>query len=209
MARILIFGNSIPWGSDDLERGGWVDRFKTDFKKTGKFNEVFNLGNPGENSTRLLKRLENECMSRLKDESKEGNAIIIQTGMNDSQYLSDKDSFKTSSEEFKKNIQELIKISKKFNPNIVFVGNSPVDELKVNPIPWNKNEFCKNDNIKRYNQIIKSVCEKNNVYFIEIFEKLEKANYQKLLGDGLHPNSKGHEMIYEIVRDFLVKNKIL
>jgi lysophospholipase L1-like esterase len=209
MARILVFGDSIVWGADDLEFGGWVNRFKIWFKGTGKFNEVFNLGNPGEDSNQLLKRIENECKIRLKPEHRTANVVIIQIGMNDSQYLFDKKIFRTSLKKFQINIQELIKISKKFVSKVIFVGLSPVEEVKVTPIPWAKNEFCKNEYVQKYNEIIKSVCRENNIYFVEIFDEWIKSDYKELLDDGLHPNSEGHKKIFETVKDFLIQNKII
>ena len=50
---------------------------------------------------------------------------------------------------------------------------------------------------------------KNGIYFIEIFEKMKNLNYQELLEDGIHPNSKGHQLIFEIVKDFLIKNNLI
>jgi len=34
-------------------------------------------------------------------------------------------------------------------------------------------------------------------------------DYKGLLEDGLHPNSTGHKKIYEIVKGFLVENRII
>ena len=54
-----------------------------------------------------------------------------------------------------------------------------------------------------------ALCEENKIYFVEVFEKFKEINYQKLLDDGLHPNSEGHQKIFEIVKDFLIENKII
>lgn len=67
----------------------------------------------------------------------------------------------------------------------------------------------KNNSIKKYNDIVKSICYKQKINFIELFEKFEKLNYKKLLEDGVHPNSKGHKLIFEIVKSYLSKNKII
>jgi len=209
MARICVFGNSIIWGADDLIKGGWVDRFKIYFKKTGKFNEVFNLGIPGNASTLLLKRIENECKARLKIELKNGNIVIIQTGINDSVFFQNEKDLEISPERFRENIQKLINVAQTFSSKIVFVGLSPVEESKTNPIPWDTNKSYKNEHIKKYNEIIKSVCEENKIYFIEIFDNWMKSDYKKLLEDGLHPNSEGHQKIFELVKSFLIKNNII
>jgi lysophospholipase L1-like esterase len=49
------------------------------------------------------------------------------------------------------------------------------------------------------------MCEKENLYFIDMFDLLKKND----LEDGLHPNAKGHEKIFEKVKDYLIENKII
>lgn len=205
--RILVFGDSVVWGSEDLECGGWTDRLKIWFKRTGKFNEVFNLGNPGDNSKWLLERMEIECAARLEQKHRKRDAIIIQIGKNDLSIR--KSAFMVPPEKFGRNIQKLIALAGKYSSNIIFVGLIPIDETKTNPIPWNADVYYKSKNIRKYNEIIKSVCAKNKTRFIDIYEKFTKTDYKKLLADGLHPNSEGHELVFETVRDFLIKEKII
>lgn len=47
------------------------------------------------------------------------------------------------------------------------------------------------------------------VPFTNIFEEFERQYYKKLLFDGIHSNSKGHQKIFEIVKDYLIKNKMI
>jgi len=89
------------------------------------------------------------------------------------------------------------------------VGLTPVDETKTTPIPWNTDKSYKNEYIQKYNETIKNICDENKIYFIEVFEKLKETNYQELLEDGLHPSSVGHQKIFEVVKDFLIENKII
>lgn len=168
---------------------------------------IYNLGISGDTTTGLLERFEFETKQRLK----EGEEIIIifQIGLNDSQFVISQNGLRTSSEKFRENVEKLINQAQKFTSKIVFVGLTPVDESKTTPIPWNPDKIYKNENIKRKNEIIKSVCRKNNIYFIEIFEKWIKSDYKKLIEDGLHPNSEGHKKIFETVKDFLIQNKII
>lgn len=217
MVQILVFGDSITLGAWDIE-GGWVDRLKkfsnkrtlsvSEFWNTD-FMEVYNLGISsisGENSSSLLERFESEAKRRLGEYE---TIIIIAIGKNDSCFLEDKKSFLTPPDMFEKNINELIRLSQKYSSKIVFVGTAMVDETKTSPIHWDKNMFYKNENLKHYNEIIKSVCKENEIHFIDVSEAFAKLNYKNLLADGLHPNSKGHELIFNIVKDFLLKEKII
>jgi len=192
MTQILIFGDSITYGAFD-KKGGWVERLKE--KLMGKDILVYNLGVSGDTTIDLLDRFENETRARYDNDT----TLILEIGINDS-YHSD-----ITPEMFENNIQELIKKAKKYSKKIVFLGLTPVDESKTNPLPWNKNAFYKNNKIQKYDNIIKEVCKRNSIHFIEISNNFAKTDYKILLHDGLHPNTKGHEKIFEIVSKDLNK----
>ena len=212
MARICVFGDSIVYGREDYEYGGWVQRLRKFLNKKilskQKYFFVYNFGVNADTTKGLLERFEFEIKFRLKRLKEKENVIVIfAIGINDCCYLLDKNNLDTLPEEFKKNIQKLIKLAQKFSPKIIFIGITSVDEVKTTPYTTNK--LYKNEYIKKYNEIIKSVCEKNKIYFIEIFENWINSDYKKLLEDGLHPNSEGHQKIFESVKNFLIENKII
>jgi lysophospholipase L1-like esterase len=211
MVRILVFGASITYGAWDKE-GGWVQRLRKflDEKTLTDPNFyciIYNLGISGDTTEDLLERFEFETKQRLKEEEK--TIIIFAIGTNDSQFIHSQNSLRHSPQKFQNNLQKLVNLARKFSSKIIFVGLTPVDELKVDPIPWDTDKSYKNEYIQKYNEIIKSVCKKNKIYFIEILEKFVKLDYKDLLEDGLHPNSKGHQEIFEIVKDYLIQNKII
>lgn len=208
--KILIFGDSITYGAWD-KSGGWVDRLKKYFHKKvidskGKSDFiVYNLGVDGDDSESLVKRFKFEAQSRLYDS--EEMIFIFAIGINDSIFIKGKNNPVVSTDRFKGNIKKLIQLSFQFSAKPVFVGLSPVDEVKTNPIPWSKTGKCyKNEYVKKYDDMIESVCAENKVGFVEIYGKFASLDYKKLLDDGLHPNSEGHKMIFEIVRDYIGKN---
>ena len=212
MARICVFGDSIIYGRGDCEYGGWVDRMKISFNKKPllkleNYLFVYNLGVSADTTKDLVERFDSEVKRRLK--RKRENIVIFGIGINDSCYSEDKKTLDVSQEQFKRNLENLIDLAQKFSTEIIFVGLTPVNETKTTPISWNANKSYKNQYIQEYDQIIKSVCKENDVYFIEIFEKFQKMDYNKLLEDGVHPNSEGHQKIFEIVKDFLVEKKII
>ena len=213
MARILIFGDSATYGTLDIARGGWVDRLKSFCMEkkieNPKFGySIYNLGISGDTSDDVLKRLENEINCRIW-KNKEV-IIIFAIGINDSCFVKSKNIFLTTENGFKKNIQKLIKLSEKYSSKIIFVGLTPVEESKTNPISWSTTgKSYKNKYIKRYDSIIKSVCQENNIYFIDMLEEFNKIDYQKLLEDGGHPNSEGHQKMFEIVKGFLMEEGII
>jgi len=211
MTRILIFGDSITYGAWDKE-GGWVQRLRKFLDEKNLTDSdfyclVYNLGVSGNTINDLIERFEFETKQRLKES--EETIIIFAIGINDSYFVHSENNNRVPINKFKENIQKLIKSAKKFSSKIIFVGLTPVDETKTTPIPWDADKSYKNEYIEKYNKVIKKVCEENEILFIEIFEDWMKLNYKNLLEDGLHPNSEGHKKIFESVKEFLIKNKII
>lgn len=211
MCQIIAFGDSITFGFWDRE-GGWISRLRKwidnkNLEWSGFYYRVYNLGIDGNTTDDLLARVETEISPRIEEDSK--TLIIFAIGINDSQYYNADKKLRIPPKKFKQNIERLISIAQKYTDTIVFLEAIAVDETKVNPIPWARDRSYKNIYIKKYNKIIKSVCQKNKVHFIEIFRYWMKSDYKKWLEDGVHPNSKGHEKIFKKVRGFLVTNKLV
>ncbi|MFH1589335.1 MAG: GDSL-type esterase/lipase family protein [archaeon] len=204
MKGILVFGESTSFGRGDNENGGWSGRLKRYFESKDYYNVVYNLGVPGQSSTDLLERFDIEAKARTKkiwpnDEF----TIIFAIGTNDSKGLDTPDNVKTPLDKFKKNILTLIDESKKFTDKIVFIGLIPVNEDITNPY---ENTYFFNERTKQYNEVIKNCCKDNNILFIDMFDDWFKSDYKTLLGDGVHPNSKGYEKIFLKVKETLFSN---
>lgn len=212
MSQILVFGDSIVYGAWDKD-SGWVQRLRKLVDKKNISDPInsdlliYNLGVSSDTSQSVLERLEFEIKQRSK--RNEELVLIFAIGINDSHYIHSKNSFTYAHKEFQSNIQNIISLAKNYSSKIIFLGLTPVDDSKVDPSPWNKDESYKNEYVQKFNDIIKSVCKKNNIYFIEIFNKLIKKDYKNLLIEGLHPNTNGHKKIFQIVKSFLIKNKIV
>ncbi len=212
MLRILIFGDSITHGAWD-KKGGWADRLKSFCMEKSLDNSefdcsVYNLGISGDTTEDLMERFEFETKQRVKGEK--GIVIIFAIGINDSCFVKSKNIFLVAENDFKENIQKLIKTSGKYTPKIIFVGLTPVEENKTNPfLQSTTGKSYKNKYIKKYDDIIKSICQENNIHFIDMFSEFSELDYKKLLEDGLHPNLAGHKKMFEIVKDFLVEHKIV
>lgn len=211
MPQILVFGGSITYGAWDKE-GGWVARLRKFLDEKTLTEEdfyciIYNLGVSGDTSDDLLERFEFETEQRMKE--KEDTAIIFAIGGNDATFVSGNNQCQISQEKSKENIQKLIKLAEKYAAKILFVGLLPADESKTVPIPWALDKSYKNEHIVQYDKIIKSVCQENSIPFIDIFDKFINSDYKNLLEDGQHPNSAGHQKIFEIVKEFLIENKII
>ncbi len=211
MSQILIFGDSITYGAWDKE-GGWAQRLRKYIDEKiaidpNYYHLVYNLGISGNTSDDLLKRFENECKYIKKEEGREELVIIIAIGENDSQIKNGK--VKVEMKQFEKNLEKLYGLAKKFTDKVFFVGLCPADESKSDPIPWDTSKSYKNDSIAQYNEAIRKFCEKNNSGFIDVFNNLFKKDYKELLDDGVHPNTEGHQQIFEIIKTYLIEKKII
>ena len=209
--RILIFGDSITYGAWDRE-GGWAARLRKFLDEKTLTEEdfyclVYNLGISGDTTEDLLERFEFETEQRIKE--KKDTAVIFAIGGNDATFNNKDDQCQISQKEFKENIEKLIKLAEKYASKTVFIGLLPADESKTTPIPWAPNKSYKNEQIFQYDKIIKSVCRGNNISFIDVFNQFVNLDYKNLLEDGQHPNSLGHHKIFEIIKKFLVENKII
>lgn len=210
MTTLLVFGDSLVWGAWDAE-GGWVARLRKEIDKKNLSDDqfycsVYNLGISGDTSTGLLKRMRKETLTRLKTED-EKPIIIIEIGDNDAAYLKSKKTHQTPIEEFRKNINLLIKQAKKITKNVLFISPTRVDEAKTNPVPWNT-QFCyKNKDLELFTRIVQEETEKEEIVFLNAQKFFDEKTM--LSEDGLHPNNVGHEKICQKVKEILIQKNIL
>ena len=204
--QILIFGASSTHGNWD-EIGGWSHRIRQHTIKQvlSKPNDleghVFNLGVPGDTTFDLLKRLESEIKARLFYKE---TMIIISVGINDSRVNGDNQTL-ISAEDFENNQKKILDIVRKYTDKIIFVGFTPVDERRT--IPWHDGKFSYlNKQIEKFDSIVKSVCKKNHVDFIDLFSSFNSdKNFLKYISDGLHPNTLGHKKIFDSTKPYIDK----
>jgi acyl-CoA thioesterase I len=195
--RIVVFGDSIPAGFYDYERGGWVMRLRTAVMDPKKNIQVYDRSVSGDTTIDVLERVERDCKSIEPD------IVIFQIGSNDAIYAPSKKKTWTSTKEFRNNLSKLINVARKFTSKVIFTGLFLVDEKVANP--WYDDEYYYNKYGQQYDEIIQNVCKKENLRFIPMFDLVSV----KLLEDGVHPNAKGHQKIFEVVRDYLKKEKLI
>lgn len=215
MTQILVFGDSITHGFWD-EEGGWVQRLRKYLDKKAiddhdLYFAVYNLGISGDTSEGILNRFEFETRVRLnlKDDGEE-IIILISIGVNDSIYNNKTKRNLVPLKDYSSNVLKLIKLAEKYTNNIIFVSECPVDQSKVDPIPWRDNSSYKEKHIEDYYNSLTKICNNKGILLIDVYKAFKKIpNYQRLLIDGVHPLAEGHKLIFELVRDSLIKEKII
>lgn len=208
MANILVFGDSIGQGYYDTE-GGWVDRLKKYLKKLFMKGiikddiDLYNLCVDGDTSKEILSHIKRESSYRVW--ANEKTIFIFAFGINDSEIILKTNNNLVSEQTFIKNVEYMLYVSKKYSDNIIFIGLTPIEEIKVNPIPWNTKKAYISQEIKKYDKIIDNFCRKNKLDYVHLYSKLT----DKDLFDGVHPNTIGHKKIFKIVKNFLEKKKYI
>lgn len=194
---ICIFGDSTAWGAWDMEKGGWVNRlWLYTGEKTDGECEIYNLSISGGTTETILERFESEAKIR------EADALVFQSGGNDSYLKGKNDTNQIPLNQFRKNLEEIIKRAKNITQNIIFIGFKNVDEAKTMPVSW-KDIYYVNAEIKKYDEVMQNLCKEKDIPYLDIFGLLKNED----LEDGLHPNSIGHKKIFERVKEFLEENK--
>ena len=197
-----MFGDSIAAGHWDTE-GGWRGFLgrelhqKTIDSEGENWFEVYDLGIGGDTSKDLLKRIKVEAEAR---DGEHPVKVVIQIGINDSMYNNKQKRNRVSEKIFRQNLEEIIEEVSEVTSDITFIGLTPVDEEMVAPIPWNEDRSYLNSEIRKYENILSQVCESSEVKFIPLFTEVDTDEWRDNLWDGLHPERKGHKMIYEVIK---------
>ena len=178
--KILCIGDSITNGARNEYFRDYVLELNYLFKskKIVFLNDSVN----GETTSEILKR----AIKKISNEKL--NTLIFIGGTNDSKVPIPK-------EIFKRNIETLISVCKKFNINII-LGLLP----RIYTGLPNYSKIKGNKFINHYNKIIKILAKKNNIVVADL-SKL-KENF---FCDGIHTKNLGCEKIARIIKSSLEK----
>ncbi|MGK7883122.1 MAG: GDSL-type esterase/lipase family protein, partial [Crocosphaera sp.] len=103
----------------------------------------------------------------------------------------------TDFETYQQEIENLLDKAQQLCP-VYFVGMVPVDEEKM---PFIDCFYFNHFDQYRYKEVAKKACQSRNIPYLDIFDLWlgRGENYVKsrLINDGLHPNVKGYESLYE------------
>lgn len=169
--------------------------------------QVYNLGIPGEVTSRLTERANKELSDRIKlADTGKNNLVIIAVGINDTNDDNWMTGKKTSPDDFKRNIVNVVTTINSFECKSIILGTTPIDEKKYAERFPNRLE---NKTIQVYDQYLFEVSKAIKIPYISLFSPLTDSSYTSTLIDGIHPNSKGHEMIFQIVKEYLTKEGFL
>lgn len=199
--NICIFGDSITWGAYDPIHGGWVNMLRNYFESADSppyFREagdveVYNCGISGDKTSDLLMRLEREAQARKPD------IIALAIGINDSPTLLSTKKPQVTDEQFAKNIQQLHLLATKYTKYVIFIGLTPIDDSKAKS--WDDEKAYRQENAIYFDKIIHRYCTDSHVAYIPLQQVVANED----LFDGLHPNTNGHQKIYDVMKPIIEK----
>ncbi len=206
---LFVFGDSIVYGRFDMEMGGWVDRLKLWGNKIivetkrARWVNVYNLGIAGGTTDEALPRIKAEVEERMGEHDM--LYIVFAFGINDMALHVVTEKRSVAPEIFLTNLKKLIEISRALSGTPIFLTATPVNEA-TKGVPNERGEIRTNKDIEMYNDIIRTVCSEERVEVIDVYKKFSEVGQENLIfPEGLHPNAKGHELIFNLVRDHFTK----
>jgi lysophospholipase L1-like esterase len=204
MASIICFGDSITRGESDAVYGGWADRIKTRFIKqfleTAKDRvSVFNMGISGETTDGLMQRFQPEFIARLADDKQ--NTVMFGYGAND---LANQDgNALVTMECYIDNLSHCIEFALDKEASVILINVTPI-AAHLDGIANVNNRIRNDETIRRYNQALLALSVKYGVDLIDVYTPFNERKEAYLTADGLHPNSTGHALLYEIISRYLL-----
>lgn len=199
LRRIVCFGASTTYGWKDSDGLGFVGLLKQWHEKRDSKNQLFNLGIVGQTTEQMLTRLAPEINARKPD------FVLVQTGLNDTHRE------KTSQSpnaipisQFSRNIEKMIT---QVSPiaKLAFLGTFLIDQSKTAPLAGTDWHYLLDDALE-YASTTKQICDSSGVGFIDLVKGWNIETFKPYLSeDGLHCNNFGHNIIFQTVRDYVLK----
>lgn len=200
--KIIVFGDSIAYGKRD-SHWGRVARLRERIDQSHNLGDtcqnaqVYNLSIPGETALRISKRFKSELAMRVVDPNPETKVyVILALGINDSCEAPWIQWEKTPLDKFTRAIEEMIDYSLEKRYEVVVLWLTPVDEKKLS---WK----WTNQEIQKYDTVLATSATKYNVSYLPLFTMFQIQELVSSMSDGIHPDSSGHEKIFQVVKSSL------
>ena len=204
--NIFIFGDSITYGEWDAA-GGWANRIRDyydalELPLPKKYVVTYNLGIPSDTSTGVAQRLTHETQARLNPNPEVKRfQFIIAIGTNDSAWQKEFKQHTVDKAQFKANLEDITTQANAFSDDVIFIGLLPYVEKAIvetaKRFDWA--ESYENKYVEEYNEILKRHCSDRCIDFIDLYEHFKSENCESLFDDGIHPNTQGHRLIFDLI----------
>lgn len=200
--RIVLFGASTMAGFWD-PRGGWFSRLREEVDRYQLENahnhyQMYNCSISGDTSEGLRRRINTELKAR--NHEKKQMFTLISIGGNDAQYSIDNKGYKTDIEDFRENFNEILDIAEELSDKVAVISGKPMNWSKTDPCEWDDGIAYRRKDILRYENVKKQICERKDIVYIDLMEKIDEQDFKEKLEDGVHPNEEGHKQMKRILK---------
>jgi lysophospholipase L1-like esterase len=202
--RLVAIGDSITLGHWD-PLGGWIARLRqaSDARvldtSRHEYAAVYNLGVSSNTSRDVADRFKPEVSVRLVQSEVEEAFIVVAVGINDSQIRDEREPYSVS--DYASNLRRIgVEAGSFTNATTVFVGPTPVDEAKTDPVSWDETKSFRNARISDFSDAMAQVAEELSFPFVDLFHDPVLAHEDAHINwDGLHLSWTGHDRIAHLV----------
>ena len=205
MKQIIILGASSVYGVG--AKYGWADLVKSYVHASqyaadgpGEYCEVFNFAKSGSTVEFVANVFPWVCEHYQRGPEL---TTIVSVGGNDAKASNSPDNYVCTPEDFRKKMLSLCTTLKAQSKRVIFMSNGYLDEAKLNPKinPFNASRsYFTNARRNQFNAITKEICDSLGFEFVA--NECDQATWTReyLYKDGLHPNQKGHELMFEALK---------
>ena len=187
MGQVVLFGDSITWGSADPIGGGWAGRLRVAGWNAvdrvnpgnGDYVTVDNCGISGDTVGGVLARFDVEAAARQPE------VIVFAIGIND---VPRDDLPGTPLDVLELQMEALLTAARAM-ADVVVVTATNVDETR------SEHDY-RNSDIALVNEVIRRTGAAARVVVVDVYGLLADAD---LLPDGLHPGPEGHQKMFDVI----------
>lgn len=176
-------------------------RLFIDRQKQSKDHNLINLSVSGDKTSNVLGRMEREARLRMRLNPPDDFTVLIAIGTNDSQIDKLNPVKNIDINEFENNIRKIIEIAERLSIEVILIGLVPVDETKT--APYKEQKYYLVEKLEEYNNVLQKISEEKQLRFVNFFPNWINMNLNELFDDGLHPNTEGHKIIFETIKNQL------
>lgn len=181
---------------------------KANYSRKGNEEEInIELNNPnnpfganGGDSNQVI-----DYMKQIIKDNKKYDLIMVNCGLHDIRV--DRETLKNQIDksQYKKNIQNIVKLGLEIAPKIIWINTTPVDDKIHN----SRKEGCLryNKDVQEYNNIAYEIMRENNIYIIDLYNFTKNIKITNKYKDHVHFNDeiskKQAEFIYTSIENLL------
>jgi acyl-CoA thioesterase-1 len=208
--KLTFFGDSICVGQGVSIFRGWVTRIAEALERQariyGRSIIVSNSSVNGRTTRQALEDMPYQVQNHQPD------ILVIQFGLNDCNYWqTDRGTPRVSRNAFIANLEEIIDRGLNCGARYLLLNNNHPTSRTQEIIPFANIAY--EDSNRAYNEAVRIVAARANAqvifqdveaFFLKFLSQSEKSMDSYLLDDGLHLNSAGHEIYFDLMRPVIL-----